>query len=205
MEKLFLGKTIPESTTQIYVNRENAELGTCWGGECLNFKEETEVWSVYSSLDGGFIKVCALHLHAQLEHGFVKYTAEGELETLNWAQASFGEIHYEANWNLFCKKCNCVRLFTGPATRFPYYRKTFRGLCSYCGEILSGLARELYEEKKLMLRKIDAEIALESEIADAQSTRQPLEYIDVNSSIVVYDPNRKSFTVPRDTSSPEYF
>ena len=202
MEKLFLGKTIPDSAIQIYADRENAELGICWAAQCQNFNEETEVWTVYSSHDGGFVKTCAFHLLAQLDHGFVKFTSEGELETLNWARASFDDIHYEANLNLFCKKCNCVRLFTGAATRFPYYRKTFRGLCSYCGEILSGRAPELYEEKRLMVRKINQENALEKELADAQAEKQPLEYIEINSSVVVYDPNKKSFTVPLDMQKP---
>ena len=199
MEKLFLGKTISGPTIQIYVNRENAELGICWSAQCETFKEETEIWTVHSSRDGGFVKLCTVHLLTQVDYGFVNYTAEGELKTLNWAEASFGETHYEANLNLFCKRCNCVRLFSGPATRFPYYKKTFRGLCSYCGKILSGLAQELYKEKRLMVRRINAEIAMEEEETKAQAVRQPLEYIEINSSVVVYDPNRNSFTVPRDT------
>jgi len=202
VEKLFLGKTMPDSGIQIYVNSENAELGICWAVQCEKFNEESEIWSVHSSHNGGFLKMCAFHLLAQLDHGFVTCTAEGELETLNWAQASFDDIHYEANLNLFCKKCNCVRLFTGPATRFPFYRKTFRGLCTYCGEIISGRAVELYEEKRLMVRKIKQENAREKEQADAEAESQPLEYIWINSAMVVYDPNKKSFTLPVDTKKP---
>lgn len=50
-----------------------------------------------------------------------------------------------------------------------------------------------------MVRRINAEIAMEEEETKAQAVRQPLEYIEMNSSVVVYDPNRNSFTVPRDT------
>ena len=64
---------------------------------------------------------------------------------------------------------------------------------------MSGLAQELYKEKRLMVRRINAEIAMEEEETKAQAVRQPLEYIEMNSSVVVYDPNRNSFTVPRDT------
>jgi hypothetical protein len=168
---MFLGKSIPDSDIQLYVNRENAQLGTCMRRQCQEFEEETEVWSVYSSLDGGFVNLCAFHLLKYLDHGYGKYTAEGEMETLNWAQATFYDIHHKANWNLFCTKCNCVQLFSGTATRFPYHRKTFRGWCTYCGEILSGLAPNLYREKRHMLKQIYLDITHEKELDDAESKR----------------------------------
>ena len=157
MEKLFLGKTTPESKIQIYFDKTNAEFGKCLGKECKDSAEETEIWSVHSRHDGGFIKLCAYHLLSQLDFGLIKATSEGEIKTLNWAEASFDDLHYQAKLNLFCKKCNCVTLFIGPASRLPYEKKMFSGTCSTCGASIKGLAPALYAEKALLIKKLESE------------------------------------------------